>query len=134
MERHGIRERLVIRHRVALDGVRERVHARPGRHAGGQVDAQLRIDERHPGRDVRRAADVEFDFPVRVGDHRPERHLAAGPGGRGDGDQRRDARVDWILAPLVLHDAAPVNRDHADAFRGVDGATAADGDQPIAAL
>src|SRR5207302_5954197 len=134
VQRDRVGERLVIGHRVALDGMGQRVHAGAGGDAGGQVYTELRVDQGDPGGDVRRAADVEFHFAVGVGDHGPERDLAPGSGGGGDRDQRRDARVDRILPPLVLPDAAAVYRDHADALGGVDRAAAADGDQAVAAL
>src|SRR6202011_4999998 len=132
MQRHRVGERLVIRHRVALDGVGQRIHARAGGDTGRQIDAERWIDERDPGGDVRRAADIEFYFWVR--DRGPEGDLPAGSRRSWDGDQGRDPRVNRILAPLVLTDAPAVHGDHADALCGVDRAAAADRDQAVAAL
>src|ERR1700737_4360596 len=51
-----------------------------------------------------------------------------------DGDERRDPRVDGILAPLVLTDAAAVDSHDAYALGAVDRAAAADRHQAVAAL
>ena len=91
LQRDGVVEGLVVVARVALDRVRERVHPGRGRDRGRQAEHELGIDERDVRADERRAADVELDLAVVVRDDRPERHLAAGAGGRRDRDERRDA-------------------------------------------
>ena len=133
-QRHRIGEGLVIGHGVTLDRVGQRVHAGSGRDAGREIDAERGIDQRHPGRDVGRAADIEFHLSVRVRDHRPERDFAAGAGGGGDRHQWRDAGVDRVFAPFVLRDAAAMDDDHADPLRGVNRAAAADRHQAVTAF
>ena len=84
-------ERLVIGHRVALDGVSESIHPGSGCDRRGQVYRERGVDQCHPGGDVRGAADVELDLSVGVGDHRPEGDLAPGSSRGRNRDQRRDA-------------------------------------------
>ena len=63
------------------------------------------------GGDQAGAADVVLDVARRVGDDRPERHLAAGARGGRHGDQRRDALLDRLrVRPLVVQDRAAVLR------------------------
>ena len=133
-QRHGVREGLVVGHRVALDGMRQRVHAGAGGDRGRELDGELRVDHSHPGRDVRRAADIELDLSLGVGDHSPQGDLAACPCRGRHRDHRRDPLGDGAPSPLVLEDAAVMSCHHPDPLGGVDRASAADRDQPVAAL
>src|SRR5260370_10605172 len=80
--------------------------------------SELGVDDGDPGCDVRRAADVELDLSLRVGDHRPEGHLAARAGGGRHGDQGWDALRGRAVAPFVPEDAALVRGHDADSLGG----------------
>ena len=134
LEGHGVVEELVVVARVALDRVRQRVHARRGGDRRRQPEHELGVDDGGVRRDEGGAADVELDLAARVGDHRPERHLAAGAGGGRHGDQRRDAALDGIVPPLVLRDRAAVGGHDADRLGDVHGRAAAHGHEAVAAL
>ena len=133
-QRDSVGERLVIRHREALDRVRQRVHPGSSSDPGRQLDRQLRVDQRDPRRDVRCAADVELDLAFGIGDDRPQRDLASGARRRRHGDHGRDARTDRAVAPFVVDDAAIVHGDDADPLGSVHRGPAADGDEPVASL
>ena len=133
LQRDRVVERLVVVARVALDRVREGVHAGRRGDRRRQAEHELGVDQRDVRSDQRRAADVELDLPVVVGDHRPQRHLAARARRRRDCDERRHALAISGRAPaLVVEDRAAVLRDDADRLRGVHRRAAAEADEPVA--
>ena len=118
---------------VALDGVRERVHARcrgqARRHAGHHVG----VDHRHVG-DVVDVDAHEFAHLLRVGDDVVDGYLGrrARRGGNGDGERGvvlrgRDALERDHVSELGIL------RDDADALGRVHGRTAAHGDDHVGA-
>ncbi|OPZ43586.1 MAG: hypothetical protein BWY94_01853 [Actinobacteria bacterium ADurb.BinA094] len=131
---HGVVEELVVVAGVALDRVGQRVHARGAGDRRRQAQHELRVDQGDVGGDQRGAADVVLDAAPRVGDHRPERHLAAGARRRGDGHERRDAALNGVVTPFVPGDRPAVRGDHADRLGDVHRRASADGDEPVAAL
>ena len=134
MQGDRVVERLVVVARVALDRVRESVHARRGRDGRRQPQSQHRVDHGDMCGDQWRASDVELDAPLRIGDHRPQGDLAPGAGGRGDRDQRRYALLDRRTPPFVLRDRPAMPRHHAYGFGGIHRRAPADRHQPVAPL
>ena len=68
-----------------------------------------------------------------IGDYRPQRHLAAGAGGGGHADGRRDALLDRLrVGPLVAADRAAVRGYHADRLGRIHRAAAAKTDDAVA--
>jgi hypothetical protein len=114
--------------------MRERIHPRRRSDCRREPEHELGIDQRDVRPDERRAADVELDLPVVVGDHRPQRHFAARSRRRRDGDEGRYATRQWCSSVLVVEDRPSVLRDDADRLRGVHGRSAAEADEPVAAF
>src|SRR5919108_3111415 len=134
LKRHGVGDRLVVLHRVALDRVRQRVHPGPRGDLGREVHRESRVDQGHPRRDLGHASDVELDLAVRVGDHRPEGDLAPGPRRGGHGDQRGNASLHRPATVLEVEDRAAVLGHHSDPLGGVDRASPAQADEAVGPL
>ena len=71
-ERDAVAERVVGRRQVALDVVRQRVHAGRRGHRGRQAERQLRVGEHRLGEDLRREHDA-LDVRVVLADDDAER-------------------------------------------------------------
>src|SRR5829696_4433966 len=110
---------------VALDPVRERVHAGGCGDGGREAEHEGRVDQGDVSPDKGRAADVELDPAPVVSDNSPERHLATGPRSRRDRHERRYAPRNRGLALLVVEDGAAVRHLDAEALASVHRAAAA---------
>ncbi len=117
---------------VRLDRVRERVGARRRDDVRRGAEHQLRIDDRDSRGQVARGAH-HLEVLGGVGDHDHERHLGAGTARRGHAHDGWSGRRDEILA-TVVPDRAAVLDQRGGGLRGVHRATAAEADQPVAAL
>ena len=133
-EGNRVGECLGVGHRVALDGVGQRVHARGRGDGRGQPHGEQGVDERDVRADVGRAPHVELDLPLGVRDHGPEGDLAARARGGGHRDQGRNAAGDGVgVGPLVVPDRTAVGDHHADGLGRVQGTAAAKADEAVAA-
>ena len=90
-ERDAVAQRVVGRRQVALDVVRQRVHAGGGGHRRRQAERQLGVGEHHLGQDLRRE-DHALDVRVVLADDAAAADLAAGARGRRQGDEVRQRR------------------------------------------
>src|SRR5262245_42683618 len=80
-----------------------------------------------------RAADVEFDLAVGIGDDSPESDLGPGACRGRDGDGRGNSTLDWLrLRPFVVAYRATVRDNHPNGLGTVQRAPAAQPDEAIA--
>ena len=132
LHREGVAHGVLLDGRVRLDGMRERVHAGGGRELRRQRRGERRVED---GRVRHQLVGGERQFRVllRVGHHGHERHLAAGAGRGGHGDERRQVGVEDLRA-LQRGEVHPLaGKRGGRALRSVDDRAAADGHEPVAA-
>ncbi|MEZ5208765.1 MAG: hypothetical protein R2690_17740 [Acidimicrobiales bacterium] len=123
---------VIVAGEVRLDVVRQGVEAGGGGDVRRQADGERRVGEDDLGQQVRREDDA-LDVGV-VGDDGRATDLAAGAGGRRDGDEVRDAVLDGASAGdlvLVVEQVAVVGGHHADGLGDVEGGAAADPDDGV---
>jgi hypothetical protein len=136
LERDAVAQRVVGRRQVALDVVRERVHAGGRGHRRRQPQRQLGIGEHRLRQQPGREEDA-LDVRVVLRDHAGAPDLGAGARGRGQGDevgQWIDDRPHLRVVPGVLEDVALVHPHHADHLGHVQRGAAAEADHAVRAV
>ena len=118
---------------VGFHCVGQRIHAGGGGQLPGQVEGHVRIEDCIMG-DQREIVDGVFVVDFLVGDDGRQGGFAAGAGGGGHGDEQRQAvhHVEQALH-LVQRLTGPHNAG-AHGLGAVHGGTAAEGDEPLAAV
>ncbi len=132
-QRDAVAQRVVRRRQVALDVVRQRVHAGRGGDRRRQAERQLRVGEHRAGQDLRREHDA-LDVRVVLGDHGGAPDLRAGAGGRRQRDEVRQVVADRAhvrVVPDELQRVAVVRAQHADDLRHVERGAAAEADDAV---
>ena len=116
---------------VALDGVRERVHAGGGGEARGHAGHHVRVDDGDLGRVIGVDAHELADL-LRVSDHVVDGDLGrgAGGGGHGDGEDGVLLGVGHALERAHVGELRVLD-DDADGLGGVHRGAAADGDDRV---
>ena len=125
---HGV----LLDGRVRLDGVGERVHAGGGRQLRRQRRGERGVEDGHVRHQLVRG-ERQLRMLVRVGHHGDQRHLAAGAGRRGHGDERRQVGLQNLRALQRGEVHALAGQRRGRALRRIDDRAAADGHEPVAA-
>ena len=112
---------------VALDGVRQRVHARGGCQAFGHACHHIRVNDRNLG-DIVGIHAHKLAFFLHIGDDVVDGHLS----GSTRGGRHRNGKHGVLLRGRYALQAAHIGKfrvldDDPDGFGGVHGGTAADG-------
>jgi hypothetical protein len=137
LERDAVAQRVVGRRQVALDVVRERVHAGGGGDGAGQRERGLGVGEHHLGQQLG-AEDGALDVRAAVlgvfRHHRRAAHLGAGARRRGqrhEVGQFVDDGTHLRVVPDVFDDVAVVHRHQRHDLRDVERGATAEGDHAV---
>ncbi len=109
---------------------------RQGIHSAGGGDAR-RHGKRQQGvfdgflRDVQRAMDNEFDFPLRIRNHRTPAHFRSRAGGRGNGNQGGFWLFD-LSPPLIILESAPIRSQNGNPLGRIQATPPAQGNDHVA--
>ena len=118
---------------VRLDRVAEGIHAGLGRERRRQAKGHPGVENGHVGQQEIRGKGY-FDAALMVGNHRHQRHLRAGPGRRGHGDQRFEPLFQ-SPGPRKGHQVFGIFGNHdVDALGRVHHRTASHGDHRVASV